>query len=287
MYVVELLCLLGHEMRKVGEKRKYNDYMEEAIQLNKKYVSQIEKKPVSQVIYLHSYARFLSERDILNDPEPNEAYENALQICRKNIPDHPETAALLLFAGRHAKRRKENDKAKEMLFEALELFKARLGDHFMTALCLKEIADFLFFAKTDHNLDRTLGFYKMALEMMETLGMSEQKESILMLKNFGSCQMYSDNYEEAKKLLQRAESVAEKELEERDHRWKVKVKTEQALLHDKIGSVEEMEVAMKEGLEMWYRINKERSLKGLGNKHFIREVLNRYPKRFPEDKYPR
>lgn len=99
--------------------------------------------------------------------------------------------------------------------------------------------------------------------------------------------MCSNNYEEAKTLLQRAESVAEKELEEGDHRWKVKVKTEQALLHDKIGSVEEMEAAMKEGLEMWYRINKERSLQGLGNKHFIREVLNRYPERFPEEKYPR
>ena len=287
VYVVELLCLLGHEMRKVGEKSKYNDYMKDAIQLHKKHVSEIEKKPLSQVIYLHSYARFLSERDIFNDPEPKEAYETALQICRENIPDHPETAALLLFAGRNAKRRKENDRAKKMLFEALELFKAKLGDHFMTALCLKEIADFLFFAKADHNLDRTLGFYKMALEMMETLRMSEQKESILTLKNFGSCQMCSNNYEEAKTLLQRAESVAEKELEEGDHRWKVKVKTEQALLHDKIGSVEEMEAAMKEGLEMWYRINKERSLQGLGNKHFIREVLNRYPVRFPEEKYPR
>ena len=116
--------------------------------------------------------------------------------------------------------------------------------------------------------------------------MSEKKESILLLKNYGICHTRKDNFEEAKILLQRAENVAEKELEE-EHMWKVMVKTQQAILHDKIGSIEEMEVAMKEGLEMCYSITEQRSFEELGNRNDIREVLDRYPERFPQEEYPR
>ena len=285
VHVVELLCLLGHEMRKMGEESKYNDHMEDAQELYEKNASEFEKKPLSQVICLHSHARFLSERKVFKDLEPKKAYAEALDICKKHIPDHPEAAATLLFAGRNAKRRKENEEAKNKLSKALDLFRAKLGDHFMTAQCLKDIADFLFFQNTP-DLDKTLAFYKMAMEMMERLRMSEKKESILLLKNYGICQMRKDNVEEAKILLQRAENVAEKELEE-EHMWKVMVKTQQAILHDKMESVEEMEAAMREGLEMCYRITEERSFKRLKNRNVICEVLNRYPERFPQEEYPR
>ena len=287
--VVELLCLLGHEMRKVGEKSKYNDHMVDAQQLHQKNASEFEKKPLSRVFYLHSYARFLSERKVFKDPEPKKAYDAALDICKKHIPDHPEAAATLLFAGRHSKRRKNNKEAEKMLFEALDLFTTKLGDHFMTAQCLKDIADFLLLknlTKADKKLDKTLEFYKTALEMMERLGMSEKKESILMLKNYGTCQMLKGNFEGAKILLQRAENVAEKEVEE-EHMWLVMVKTQQAILHDKMGSIEEMEVAMKGGLEMCYSITEQRSFEELGNRYDIREVLDRYPERFPREEYPR
>ena len=284
VHVVELLCLLGHEMRKMGEESKYNDHMEDAQELYKKNASEFEKKPLSQVFYLHSHARFLSEKKVFKDPEPKKAYEAALDICKKHIPDHPEAAATLLFAGRQAKRRKENDEAASMLSQALDLFRSKLGDHFMTAQCLKDIADFLFF--TGHDLDKTLEFYKMAMETMERLGMSEKKESILLLKNYGICQMRKHNFEEAKILMKRAENVAEKEVEE-EHMWKVMVKTQQAILHDKMESIEEMEAAMKEGLEMWYRITEKRSFEELGNRNDIRRVLDRYPERFPEEDYPR
>lgn len=284
VHVVELLCLLGHEMRKMGEESKYNDHMGDAQELYKKNASEFEKKPLSQVFYLHSHARFLSEKKVFKDPEPKKAYEAALDICKKHIPDHPEAAATLLFAGRQAKRRKENDEAASMLSQALDLFRSKLGDHFMTAQCLKDIADFLFF--TGHDLDKTLEFYKMAMETMERLGMSEKKESILLLKNYGICQMRKHNFEEAKILMKRAENVAEKEVEE-EHMWKVMVKTQQAILHDKMESIEEMEAAMKEGLEMWYRITEKRSFEELGNRNDIRRVLDRYPERFPEEDYPR
>lgn len=285
VHVVELLCLLGHEMRKVGEKSKYNEHMKDAQKLYNKNASEFEKKPLSQVMYLHSHARFLSEKKLFKDPEPKKAYDAALDICKKHIPDHPEAAATLLFAGRNETRSKNIKEAEKILFKALDRFKTKLGDHFMTAQCLKDIADFLLFTRPD--LDKTpLEFYKMAMEMMARLGMSEKKESILLLKNYGICHMRKDNFEEAKILLQRAENVAEKELEE-EHMWKVMVKTQQAILHYKMESIEEMETAMKEGLGMCYRITEKRSFKRLKNRNVICEVLNRYPERFPQEEYPR
>jgi len=166
VHTVELLCLLGHEMRKVGEKEKYNDYMEEAFELYSQKKSAFTRKVLSEVFYLHSYARYLSEKKIPD--EPKEVYKNALKICKGKIPGHPETAATLLFAGRYAKRRKENDEAIDMLMQALELFTKLLGDHFMTAECLKDIADFLFLVhQTDSNLDEPLSLYRKAMKMME------------------------------------------------------------------------------------------------------------------------
>ena len=297
VHTVELLCLLGHEMRKIGENEKYNDYMGKAIQLYSEKKTEYETKALSEVIYLHSYARYLSEKKGFD--KPKKVYKNAPKICKEKIPGHPETAATLLFAGRYAKRRKENDDAEEMFQQALDLFTKLLGDHFMTAQCLKDIADFLFLVhKTDSNLDEPLSFYRRAMEMMEKLGVGNQKESILTLKNFGVCHMRNGDFEEANSLLHRAESVAERELE-KDHRWKVMVKTELAIVHYKLASATEMEPAMKqlvldkmeaslkEGLDMTYRLVGSRTIDDLGNKHLIRNVLNHYPERFPEEQYPR
>ena len=302
MHEVELLCLLGHEMRKKGEKEKYHDYMEEASHIYSENDTKFETNALSQVIYLHSQARFISEKNKPFDSEPKRLYESALKICEEKIPDHPETAATLLFAGRNAKRRKKNKEASTKFEQALALFKERLGDHFMTAQCLKDIADFIFFAKKeDDGLDKSLEHYKMAMEMMEKLGMNDQKESILTLKNFGVCQMQKGNFREAKKLLEKAELVAERELED-DHKWKVMVYTQQALLcHKEVNEQEmeasmteklldQMEASLKKGLEMCYRINDgNRTFAHLGNKLklLIQEVLNLYPKRFPEQQFPR
>ena len=114
--------------------------------------------------------------------------------------------------------------------------------------------------------------------------MDGHKESILTLKNYGVCHRKQGNLEEARNLLEKAEQVAERELDE-DHKWKVMVKTEQALLYDEEGKNDQMEVAMKAGLEMCYRLGQ--TLERLGNKHLIREFLDRYPKTFPGEKYPR
>ena len=238
---VELLCLLGHEMRKEGDNEWYTNYMEQANQLYVKNRSEFDTRPLSHVIYLQSYARFLSEDRLPNVHDPKALFNKAIKICEDKLPEHPERAATLLFAGRYAKRRKEYDEAVEKFKQAFSVFEQLLGDHDMTAQCIKDIADYLF--KPDENdLDYPLKLYKMALEKFKNLGVDDHKESILTLKNYGSCHMANGDFEEAMKLFERAERVAERELD-KDHRWKVMIKTQKALLYYELGREEEMDVS--------------------------------------------
>ena len=299
VHEVELLCLLGHEMRKKGETEKYNDYMKKASQLYSENDAEFETNALSQVFYLHSQARFISEANVFGDPRCKTLYHTALKICEKKLPDHPETAATLLFAGRNARRQKEYDEASTKFKQALTLYKERLGDHPMTVQCLKDIADFISVIEMkDDSLDKSLGYYKAAMEMMERLGLNDQKESILTLKNYGVCQMHKGNFREAKKLLQKAELVAERKLED-DHKWKVMVYTQQAVLyHNEVNEQEleasineelldQMEASLKKGLDMCYRLNEgNRVIEYLSNKRSIRKILKLYPDRFPGNQYP-
>ena len=295
---VEFLCLLGQEKRRLGDKTEYNDLMEEAHRLFSAYEDEFETKDLSRVFYLHSRARFLSENSY--DSEPKTLYDKALEICEKKLPGHPETAVNLLLAGRNAKRRKKNAEATEKFSRAFSLFQKLLGDHLMTAQCLKDFADFIFIAeKSDQGLDKALEYYEKAMEVMEKLGTHEHKESILTLKNYGICHRKKGNFEEAEKLLLKAELLCERELENADHTWKVMVKTHLGLLYHEMtdkqeneesvreGLLNKMEASMKEGLDMCYRLNNgQKSINHLGNKSLIRIVLTSYPERFPSELYP-
>ena len=138
----------------------------------------------------------------------------------------------------------------------------------MTAQCLKDIADFMFLSEMkDDNADKSLKYYKMAMEMMERLGMDESKESILTLKNYGSCQKHKGNFREAKMLFEKAAFVAESGELDKDHKWKVMVCTGQALLYHAEVNEQEMEASiekellnqvealLKKGLDMCYTLN--------------------------------
>ena len=281
---VELLCLLGHEMRKKGEKSKYTDCMEKAKQLFSENEHEFKTQALSEVFYRQSYARYLSEgKGTGTDSE----LKTALHICEEKYPDHPETAATLMFAGRDAKRRRNYGDMVDKYNRALDIFETQLGLHLMTAQCYKDIADFLLTSdKAKSYLGVTLACYQKAFGMMTELEMDDQKESILMLKNYGICQIKNGNFEKGEKLLLKAESVAERELEE-NHRWKVMVKTEQAVFYKEAERIQEMEAALKDGLEMHYKIAEKRTLDGLVNKRVIRGVLNCHPHLFPQEQYPR
>ncbi len=279
---VELLCLLGHESRKEGDKEKYQKLMEEVDNVHSKNRAEFETNALSEVYFLNSFARFLSDK---KDPNENnrreQETETALKVCREKLGDHPETAATLLLAGIIAKRRKEFDEAEQKLTEALELFKKCLGKHFMTAQVLKSIADLHLQL---NELDTCLVYYANAIKMFEDLGMGDSKEVILTLKNLANCHTEKGNFDEAITTFTKAEQVAERELE-KDHKWKVWIKTALAILHDKMRSPDQAKAAMRKGLLMGNKLNL--SIDMMGNKDKIREFIDRYPETFPEKEFPR
>ena len=282
---VELLCLLGHEYRKAGEKEKYRKVMMEADELHTKNHAEFETNALSEVYFLNSFIRFRSDKKDVNETEKIEAEtEVVLQVSRDKLGEHPERAVTLLYAGMFEKRRKKTDKALQKLSEALELFKKCLGEHFMTAQSLKAIADLYFFLrKTEADLDTCLEHYEAAIKMVDDLGLGGSKESILTLKNLGQCHMEKKNFEEAMRILMKAEQVSEQELE-RDHPWKVSIKTGQAILHDRMGNQDKAQNLMLKGLLMAKKI--DQPIHKMGNKDKIQEFIDRYPEMFPEKEFP-
>ena len=284
----ELLCLRGHEKRKVGDKE--NDYqvdMEEAYNLYSENGGKFETNTMSAVFLLNSYADSISKRgDPANNTRVEEINGNALELSESLEKGHPERAEALLLAGRFAKRRREWPEAEKKLQEALELFQEFLGTHLSTVHALKEMADFYFSDPTENDLEKALTYYNLALDMMKQLGMENNKANIMILKNYGICCREKGNFQEGKKYLERAYFVADRELLP-DHMWKVMTKTHLALLHEKNGKKEEAIVSMREALEMCTRLKKP--IKDLGAKHSndVISFLNRHEEYFPQSKFPR
>ena len=171
------------------------------------------------------------------------------------------------------------------LQEALELFQEFLGTHLSTVHALKEMADFYFSGLTDADLEKALTHYEKALDMMKQLGMENNKASIMIMKNYGTCSKQKGNFQEGTKYLERAYLVADRELLP-DHMWKVMIKTNLALLHEQNRKEEDAIVSMQEALEMCYRLKKQ--IKHLGIKHSndVISFVKRHKKDFPKSKFP-
>ena len=284
--VVEIMCLLGHEMRKVGQREENGDYMEQAKTLHSENSSEFTTNAISEVFVINSYADYLNKR---GDPADNkqvlELNETALKVCNEKLGvDHPETATTLLFAGRFAKRVGKRSEANGKYQEALKIFLESLGEHVRTVNALKEIGDFFLSGKTEENLEKALSYYKRAEEMMVGMGMENNPQIIHILKNYGVCVMKRENFPEAKEYLERALLIADRELKA-DHMWKVMIKSTLSLLHEKIGSVVDAIYLMKEALTMCYKL--KIPIKKLGNSRDVLEFLNRHKKDFPKTEFPR
>ena len=283
----ELLCLRGQEKRKVGDKE--NDYqvdMKDAYNLYSENSGKFETNTMSAVFLLNSYADSISKRgDPANNTKVEEINGNALELSESLEKGHPERAEALLLAGRFAKRTGKRSEAEMRLQEALELFQEFLGAHLSTVHALKEMADFYFSRLTDADLEKALTHYKKALDMMKQLGMENNKANIMIMKNYGTCSKQKGNFQEGTKYLERAYLVADRELLP-DHMWKVKIKTNLALLYEQNGKQEDAITSMQEGLEMCYTLKKP--IKHLGIKHSndVISFVKRHKKDFPKSKFP-
>ena len=273
LHTVEVLCLLANEQRKVGNREQYIDLMEQAKQVYHWNHTEFKSNGLSQVLFFNSYARLLFEKRLKRYKKmTDKVYEIALILCDWKLKEHPERAATLLLTGKHRK-------SIPLLQEAKNLLTHCLGEHFMTAQSHKAIADVHFAHRdTEVDLDMSLYHYEQALAMMEKCGMGGHKEATLPLKNYALCQRRKGNYQEALTFLEKAKQVAEIELED-DHRWKVMIDTQLALLHKDFGLVEEAIAIMKNALEMSLRLNL--TIDHLGNKHEIYQFLDCYPDAYP------
>jgi len=251
--IVELLCLLGHEKRKVGNRDQYKDFLQKAIKLHTENPSDFDREKVSEAFFRNSYARFLSEER--NVDKAKEQFDIGLKVCEEYLPkDHVQKGVTLLYCGREDNRRNERSEAEKKLNVALDLFQKGLGTHVMTALLLKDLADFHLFhgEKTLGSLEdrqKSIELYGQALEMMGNLGIKDHKECILPFTNLGICHQLQDKLEEAIKLYQTSLSIAEQELAE-NHRWKIYVKVQIAYWYRQNGNMVEAKAWKEQALKM-------------------------------------
>jgi len=254
---VTLLCLLGYESRKEGNGNEYKKCMEEAIKEHSQNASEFVKDKLSEAIFLNNYARFLSEERKLN--EAKEQFDAALKVFEEHLPtDYVQKAVTLLFAGRVDRRRNNRDEADYKLNEALKIFQNSLGNHVMTALLLRDLADFhLFHGEIDlgseEDRHRSITLYNEALEMINTVGTRDRKEAIFTLANLGMCYLLQGNMEEAMQLFDESLEIAERELED-NHRWKIYVKTFMAFWWKKEGNMEKAKALKEDAMEMSDRL---------------------------------
>ena len=251
--IVELLCLLGHEYRKIGNQDKYKKLIEKAADLHSEHSEEFDNEKVSEAFFCNNYARFLS--DGKNCSKAEEQFIKSLEVCEQYKPmDFVQKGISLLYAGRNDNRQNKRDQAEAKFNASLKIFQENLGCHVTTALLLKEIADFHLFhgekslgSATDQC--KSIKLYKQALEMMESVGIKEQKECILPITNLGVCYQFQGEMEDAKSLFQASLRIAKQELTE-NHRWKIYAMTQMAFWFKKNGNPEKAKEWKQEALTM-------------------------------------
>ena len=250
---VELLCLLGHEYRKIGNQDKYKKLIEKAADLHSEHSEEFDNEKVSEAFFCSNYARFLS--DVKNCSKAEEQFIKSLEVCKQFKPmDFVQKGISLLYAGRNDNRQNKRDQAEAKFNGSLKIFQENLGCHVTTALLLKEMADFHLFhdekslgSATDQC--ESIKLYEKALEMMESVGIEEQKECILPLTNLGVCYQFQGKMEDAKSLFQASLGIAKDKLTE-NHRWKIYAMTQMAFWFKKNGNPEKAKELKQEALTM-------------------------------------
>ena len=251
---VELLCLLGHEYRKIGNQDEYKKLIEKAADLHSEHSEEFDNEKVSEAFFCSNYARFLS--DVKNCSKAEEQFIKSLEVCKQFKPmDFVQKGISLLYAGRNDNRQNKRDQAEEKFNASLKIFQENLGSHIMTALLLKVFpADFHLFhgekgLGSAPDRRKSIELYKQALEMMESVGIKEQKECILPITNLGVCYQFQGQMEDAKSLFQASLKIAEQELTE-NHRWKIYAMTQMAFWFKKNGNPEEAKEWKQKALTM-------------------------------------
>ena len=239
---VEILFLLYDESRRQGgDMEKSKDLIDQAVKLYNNNLHLFEKNKLSKAFYLSQYGRYLSQdNDRREEAQP--LLKQALSIVEKEVDEHAsvfDIGRVLSQMGHNTrlgnnktvKRKKEANERRRK--EALEYFRRALqfrqshyGEHVVTALAHKDLAGYYLqmtdFCKAKEN-------YEAAVRIFEGMGMMKKKEAIPTYKNFGRCHEKSGNFEQARRLFEMGSEVAANTIEG-NHKWKVEINTNLALL---------------------------------------------------------
>ena len=83
---VDLLCLVGHGRRKEGDQQNYENLMKEAKEVHSRNSEEFKTKPLSEVYFRNSYARFLSQRkDRKENQRIRQENEIALKVSKEQL----------------------------------------------------------------------------------------------------------------------------------------------------------------------------------------------------------
>ena len=239
---VEILFLLYDESRRQGgDMKKSKDIIDQAVKLYSENQHLFEQNRLSKAIFLSQFGRYLSQDNNSRDKAERRLKE-ALSILEKESDEHAsifDRGRVLSQMGHIArpgkdkkdKRQQETNerRSKEALTyfqEALHFRRSRYGEHVVTALAHKDLAGHYLatedFCKAKEN-------YEAAIQIFGGMGMMKQKEAIPTNKNFATCYEKIGRIDQARRLFEMGSEVAENTIEG-NHKWKVEINTNLALL---------------------------------------------------------
>ena len=239
---VEILFLLYDESRRQGgDMKKSKDLIDQAVKLYNENLHLFEQNKLSKAFCLSHFGRYLSQDN--NSREKAEGLlKQALSIVEKEGDEHAsifDIGRVLSQMGHIArpgknkkgKRQKEADerRSKEALTyfqEALHFRRSHYGEHVVTALAHKDLAGHYLamedFCKAKEN-------YEAAVQIFGGMGMMKQKEAIPTYKNIARCYEKIGRINQARGMFEMGSEVAANTIEG-NHKWKVEINTNLALL---------------------------------------------------------
>lgn len=276
---VEILWLLYDESRRHdGDREKSKGLIEQAIKLHQDNLSSFQQDSLSEICYLSHYGRYLSQ-DCKKRDEAQPLLKKAVLMFEEEkercCASTFDMGRVLSQMGHNERMDKEEDEIrhKEALTcyqEALRFRQSHYGEHVVTALAHKDLADYYLFIEDFGKAEEN---YKAAERIFEVLEMMKQKEAVPTYKNFGRCFEKSGKIREARLKFEMGRDVAEATIEGSD-KWKVAINTYLALLLYK-HYADEVSKAVKITQDV-FQMAKELNLKSWQDKDELEAFYNRY-----------
>ena len=239
---VEILFLLYDESRRQGgDMEKSKHLIVQAVKLHDDNLHLFERNRLSKALFLTLFGRYLSQDNNRRD-EAESRLQQALAIVEKEGDEHASIFDIgrvfsqmghIARLGKDKKGKRQKETIERRKKEALPYFQEALrfrqtyyGEHVVTALAHKDLAGHYLamedFRKAKEN-------YEAAVRIFEGMGMMKQKEAIPTYKNFATCYEKIGKIDQARRLFEMGSEVAENTIEG-NHKWKVEINTNLALL---------------------------------------------------------